>query len=317
MFKKSLCGSVGLMLVAALLSGRAQAASQPYVGFVVKSLSDQHWELVRAGAKKAAADMGVKLEFLGPAAETEVTQQIAMMEDLLTKKIDVLAVAPSQPATAIEVFKKADAQGVPVLLIDTDAAFDKKASFIGTGNFAAAKLGGEYFSKTLPAGSNVVVIRGALGDLTHDQRTDGFVAGIDKSKIHVLDIQPADSALDKALAVMENLLQKNKGKINAVFTTADLMALGALQAVQQAGLQDKIKILGFDGTKDAIAKIKADEMVGSIAQNPYGMGYKAIESAVRLLKKQPVDKRIDTGAFLITKANYAEAEKTLKERLSN
>jgi ribose transport system substrate-binding protein len=235
-----------------------------------------------------------------------------MMEDLITQQVDALCVAPSQPKAAVKVFDKAAEAGIPVILIDTDAPWEKKASFIGTGNYSAGKIAGEYLVNNLPKGAKIVIIRGALGDLTHDDRTNGAKDVMDEGGLEVIDIQPADSDRNKALNVMENMLQKFD-KIDAVFTTNDPMGLGALRAIRQAG--QEIIVIGFDGTPDAQKEIKKGRLTGSVAQSPYNMGYFGVENAVKLAKGETIENRIDTGAELITQENVEEIEALYKKLL--
>lgn len=278
------------------------------IGFVVKSLSDEHWLFVKAGAEAAAKKMDVDLEFIGPNKETDVIEQTSMMEDMISKNVSALCVAPSQPDAAVAPLSKAVEKGIPVLFIDTDAKLEGKTSFIGTGNYEASKSGAQYLAKLIGEGGKVVYIRGNLGDATHDARTKGAIAGFEENGITVLDVQPANSELDRAMNVMENMIQTHGDEIKGVYSGSDIMALGALRAVEQSGKD--IKVLGFDGTPATIEKTIAGEMVGSVAQSPYNMGYTGVKEAIKAAKGEAVEERIDTGSQLI---NTENAEKIMKE----
>ncbi len=266
------------------------------IGFVVKG-SDEHWIQVEKGAKAAAEEFGVNLAFTGPAKETMIEEHTAMIENNITNEVDALCVAPVQPAAQITILSRAVDAGIPLLLIDTDADVEGKTSFLGTGNYAAAGLAGEYIAEKLPAGSKVVIIRGALGDKTHDDRAQGAQDVLEEKGLEVIDVQPADSDSEKATNVMENMLQTHE-QIDAVFVTADQMALGALQAILKTDRD--IMLIGFDGSPGAQEKIKEGVMEGSVAQNPYMMGYLGVQNAIEAVKGNPVDERIDTGAKLLT-----------------
>ena len=284
------------------------------VGVVVKALSDDHWLMVRTGARAAAKDLGVNLEFLGPNAETDIMAQTSMIEDLIAKKVDALVVAPSQPKAAVSIFNKAHAQGIPVLLIDTDAPFEHKATFIGTGNYNGGKLAGEYIVNKVGSGKKAVIIRGALGDLTHDERVAGAKDAMEAGGIDIVEIQAADSDRSRALNIMENILQ-NHGDVDVVFGTNDPMTLGALRCVMQAGKADQIMCIGFDGAPNAVKEIKAGNLQGSVAQSPFKIGYYGVENAVKLLNGEEILKRIDTGTIMIDSTNVQEIEKKTAELL--
>jgi ribose transport system substrate-binding protein len=280
------------------------------VAVIVKALNNDYWKIVEAGAKAAGKDLGVEVTVLGPTAETDVSGQLAMIEDQITKKVSALAIAPSQPPSAIPFFEKAKAAGIPVVLIDTDANWDDKVSFVGTGNYNGGKLAGEFLAKKLGAGGKVVIIRGAMGDPTHDERTNGAVDVLKEKGLEIIDIQPANSERGMGMNVMENILQAHPD-VQAVFATNDEMALGAVRAIQAAN--KKIIVVGFDGSPDALKSIAAGELTASVAQNPYNIGYKGVEAAVKAAKGEPVDKRIDTGTYLVTKENVQEEQQKLNQ----
>ena len=109
---------------------KKEEAKKVKVGVVLKALNSDYWKIVEAGAKDAGKKLGVEVTVLGPNAETDVTGQISMIEDQITKKVSALVVAPSQPSSAIPVFNKAKENKIPVILGDTDAKWDDKASFV-------------------------------------------------------------------------------------------------------------------------------------------------------------------------------------------
>lgn len=283
------------------------------IGVVVKALNSDFWKIVEAGAKAAGEELGVEVEVLGPSAETAVSEQISMIEDQIAKKVSALCVAPSQPPSAIPVFEQAKAEGIPVVLIDTDAGWEDKVSFVGTGNYNGGKLAGEFLAEKLGKGAKVVIIRGAAGDPTHDERTQGAVEVLTEKGLEVLDIQPANSERELGMSVMENMLQAHPDEIQGVFATNDAMILGALRAIQAAG-KDIITV-GFDGSPDALKSIEEGELTASVAQNPYSIGYQGVVAAVKAAKGEAVEKRIDTGTNIISKDNVEEEQMRLREIL--
>ncbi len=131
------------------------------IAVVLKAVNSDYWKTVQAGAMDAGKSLGVDVKVLGPNDETDIAGQTSLMEDQIVKKVSVLVVAPSQPSAALATFDKADAAKIPVVLIDTDAKWDKKISFVGTGNLAGGQLGGKYLAEKVGKGSEVVIIRGA------------------------------------------------------------------------------------------------------------------------------------------------------------
>jgi len=273
------------------------------VAVVLKTLSSPYWKYVEAGAKAAGKDLGTDVTIVGPASESQIMEQVNMIEDSLNQGIGALVVSPSQPDTVVPVLEQAKQSDVPVLLIDTDADFSDKASFIGTDNLTAGKEGGKLLASMLKKGDKVALIAGALGNTAMDQRIKGAKEALEEAGMVIAAEQPADSDKTKANTVMENILQKN-GDIKGVFSANDDMAIGALRATESKGLN--IPIIGTDGTSEAIQSIIDGKLAGTIAQNPYEMGYQGVENAVKTIKGEKIDARIDSGIDVITKENAQE-----------
>lgn len=322
-YSKILIILVMATMMVSVLGGCGKATSstgststkQIKVAVVCKALNSDYWNFVKAGAIDAGKALGVEVSVLGPNAETDIAGQTSMMEDQIVKGVSALVVAPSQPSAAIATFDKADAAKIPVILIDSDAKWDKKKSFVGTGNLNGGKVAGEFLVSKLSKGDEVVIIRGALGDATHDDRTNGAKATLEAGGIKIVEIQPANSDRNMALTVMTNLLQKNP-KIKGVFATSDDMSMGALRGVQTANRKD-ILVIGFDGSPDALKSIKAGELTGSVAQSPYNIGKNGVEAAVKAIKGENVDARVDTGTTMITKDSVQQAMDDQEKILSS
>lgn len=270
------------------------------IAVVLKTLSSPYWKYVEAGAKAAGEDLGVEVTIVGPASESQIMEQVNMIEDSLNQGIGALVVSPTQPDTVVPVLEQSN---VPVLFIDTDADFSKKTSFIGTDNLTAGKEGGKLLASLLKKGDEVALLGGALGNTAMDQRIKGAKESLEEAGMVIVAEQPADSDKTKANSVVENILQNNPN-IKGIFSANDDMAIGALRATESKGI--KLPIIGTDGTAEAIQSIIDGDLAGSIAQNPYEMGYKGVENAVKAMKGEKVESRIDSGIDIITSENAQE-----------
>ena len=281
-------------------AGTSAGNSDITVGFVVKSLADQYWFIVKAGAEAKAKELGVELKFIAPNSESDIQAQVTMIEDLIAQGVDVLCVAPSSPDAVIPAFEKADAAGIPILAVDTDTIFEKKVSFIGTGNEAAAELGAKFAAEAVGTGKNAIILRGRLGDKTHDDREAGLKKGLEAGGINILEIKAADSETEKSMNTMQDLLSKYDN-IDLVITTADSMAQGAQRAVEAANRE--VAIMGFDGTIPVAEMTAEGKFLGTTAQSPFNMGAMGVENAVKAAKGEKIEARIDTGAEVVNKEN--------------
>lgn len=311
---------MGLLLVLVACGGDEEASQEAgasneggEVTVVLKTLSSPYWKFVEAGAKQAFEDHGIEGTVIGPSSEDQVVEQVNMLEDTLSRGTGALVLAASQPDTAIPVLEQYHEQDIPVLLIDTDIDWDKKTTFIGTENYEAGQEAGKLLAELLNEGDEIALIRGALGNPATDNRIDGAKDFLEENGFEIVADQPADSDRNKGMSVMENILQSNPN-VKAVYAANDDMALGALRAVQAEGLD--IPVIGTDGTIEAVESIIAGELAGSIAQNPYEMGYIGVTEAINAMEGSTIDKRIDSGVDVITSENASEKLDELNEMMN-
>jgi|GEM_PF-261233 len=273
------------------------------VGFVVKSLADQHWVVVKAGAEKAAADNGVELTFIAPNSESDVAKQVENIETLTAAGVDVICVAPSNDETVLPALENAVAAGIKIIAVDTDSSLSEKVCFIGTGNENAAHEGAVWAGQQIGEGQTAIVLRGRLGDATHDNREAGIVAGLEESGVEVLEVQAGEPTEEKGMNITENLLQKYP-EASLVITTCDAMAVGAYNAVKAAGASTKV--YGFDGTIPVAEKVAEGEILGTTAQSPFEMGVLGVETAIKIANGDTVDAVINSGQKVISQENAQE-----------
>lgn len=296
-------------------SGGGSSSEGGNYAIVVKSLADQYWVLLKAGAESKAKELGVKVEVTGPNAESEVQQQADMIQNQIGKGVDGLAVAPSSPDTVLTVLAQADSAGIPVVAVDTDLPkYENKKSFIGTGNEAAGQQGGEYAAQLVGSGKKAIVLRGRQGDTTHDQREAGIVAGLKAGGVEILEVKACDSEAEKAMNAVMDMMNRYP-EIDIVVTTADSMAQGAQRAIENAGKD--IPVVGFDGTIP-VAKLVAEGTVikGTVAQDPYHMGELCVENLIKLHNGETIDERIDSGTTMVTPDNAQQFADDLEAKVN-
>jgi len=299
----------------ALMASPSHAKDSQYrIGVVLKALDSDFWLSVKRGAEAADKKYdNAEVIILAADREINVQQQVQIVEDLITQGVNALCIAPSGSQELIPTFEKAYQAGIPVLLIDTDAPWDKKACFVGTDNYQGGTVAGSFISQSLNGKGKVALITGIMGHQTHMDRVKGAEDVFAKfPDIKIVAKQPANSERALGMQVMENILTSNPD-LDAVFCTNDEMALGALQAAEAAG--KKIIIVGFDANKDALESIIDNGLTATIAQNPFAMGLYGVENAIKLLNGEEIPKKIDTGTTLVTIDNAKEFLKQ-KEELS-
>jgi ribose transport system substrate-binding protein len=306
MNRRMLCAAALLALCVAASCHRGEKSGIE-IALVTKALDSEWWQRVKAGAEEAArAHPGVNLVVLAPEREVNIDQQVSILEDQITRGVSAIAVAPAGISEILPVLDRAKAAGIPVVIVDTDVNWPSKASFVGADNKRAGRLAGEFIVKTVGGTGKVAVIRGILGIATHEDRLAGFREALAQAPgIECVAVQPANSERALGMSVMENYLSTYPD-LKAVFATNDQMALGAAEAVSARNLSGKVAIVGVDATGEGVRAVQAGRLAADVAMFPDALGRDAVEAAIKAARRQPVEKRIDTGETLVTKDNVAQ-----------
>lgn len=275
------------------------------VAVVLKTLSSEYWNYVKAGCDAAAKDLGVNVTVVGPGAESDIEPQVGLIEQQIGAGCDAIVVAPNDAGAAANALKAAVDAGIPVLAVDTDVAMEGETCFVGTSNEDAAAVGGAYAAELRGKDAKAVIIYGQEGDNTSNMRRAGYKRAMDEAGIEVLAELSGQNTTDGATKTMEDLLTSYPGQIDIVLCHNDDTATGAMNACKSAGVEG-VTIIGFDGNKSAVDLILAGDLEGTVAQQPYEMGYQVVEAAVKAAKGETVDKVIYAEAKMVTKENGQE-----------
>lgn len=285
---------------AMLLTVAVQGGEKYRFAYLVQDLGNQFWVAVSEGVKDKCAELGIDVIVLD--ARTDPAKQLANAEDAIQKKVDYILLSPWDPpsgATAVEAANKAK---IPVAVLDVGVSGGKIDTFIVSDNFEGGEIAGNYGAKLLAdkPGATAAHIQCQLGYIITQLRGDGFTKIMNDKGYKIVAKQPADSQRSLGMTVMQNILQANPN-LSLVFSENDEMALGALEAVRAANKMNQVKIIGFDGTSDAVDSIKAGELAGTVAQQPYKIGQMGVEAAVKALKGEKLPETTYVPTKLITK----------------
>jgi ribose transport system substrate-binding protein len=303
---KKICRIFGWCILALSLAGlsacakNSGASGKPKVAVVLKTLSSPFWQSALEGAREAAAQYNIELVELGPPTEDAVTEQINMMEDVLSRG-DVVGIvfAPSQPPAAVNVLNRAKEANIPVAIIDTPMPenYTNYLTFIGSNNYQIGVLGAQEMLKVLPVGAKITILEGAPGNPSMTERADGAEQVFKDAGIVIQSRQPAYSDRNQALNIIQNVLQSDPD-IAGVFSANDDQAEGAYRALTQNG--KKGVVMGVDGNRSAKESIRDGGLYGTVAQDISAMGFLGVESVYKALSGEPVEKKIDAPTPVIT-----------------
>lgn len=266
------------------------------VGFVISTQTNPFFVSLKEGAEKKAKELGIELVVLD--SQDDSAKELANMEDLITRKVDLILVNPTDSDAIVNSVIAANDANIPVITVDRASNGGEVLSYIASDNIAGGKMAGEYILEQLGGKGKAVELEGIAGTNAARERGEGFNEAIKGSDIEVVAKQTADFDRVKGLEVMENILQ-SQPEINAVFAHNDEMALGALEAIKASGKD--IIVVGFDATDDAVKAVEAGDMAATVAQQPELIGEMGIDAAVKSLKGETIEKSVPVELKLITK----------------
>lgn len=295
-----------------LMTGCARGGAEAEVVVSFNDLSQPFFVAMRRELEDEAAKLGVKVQVLD--AQNNSSKQIADLQAAAVQGAKVVIVAPTDSKALASAADDLVEQGVAVISVDRNIAGGKTAvPHVGADNVAGGRAMADWVVKTYPAGARVVVITNDPGSSSSIERVkgvhDGLAAGGPAFKI--VTEQTANSKRDQALTVTQNILTSMRDTPpDVILCLNDDMAMGALEAVRAAGLDSaKVKVIGFDAIPEALARIKAGEMVATVEQNPGLQIRTALRQAVDKIKSGAALKSVSLKPVLITSGNLTEASR--------
>ena len=284
--------------VACLLVWVSGSIAGTMIGFSVSTQVNPFYKAMADGVRDEAKALGMDATILN--AEDKLEKQIADVEDLIQKKVQVIVINATHDGAAAVLNKAAEA-GIPVVTLQRGVPGAKVASHIGTDNVVIGREGAEWVVKALNGKGNVVVMEGIPGAASSEDRKKGSAEVWPKYPgIKIVAQQSGKYDRAVALSVMENILQAQP-QVDAVFCFNDEMAMGALAAVK-AAKRTGIKITGMDANKDARDSVANGELAMTVALPPYDIGKMGATHAKWLISKEkPVPPRTVMPVSFITK----------------
>lgn len=309
-------GGKWLILGAALaLGGCAQKPAAPVevplqppvVALVIKTLTNPFFIEMEKGARRAEGELGFVLKVKSGAQETSIDQQIAIIEGLIQDKVAAIVVAPGSSTELIPVLKKAQDQGIRLVNIDNqiDPVAAEKAGlrripFISVDNVQGATLVVRYLVKDVKAPAEAAILEGIREAANANQRRVGAEKAFAENKnIRLVASETANWKIDEGRDVTEQLFRRHP-RVRYLFAANDMMALGALEYLKDAGLTS-VSVAGYDALEQARTAIVDGRLMATVDQQADLQGYIGCVTAMRLLKGDPVEPLVMVDVRLVTK----------------
>lgn len=292
-----------------LLAACGQASGKPVVGVVPKGTNHTFWQSVHAGAIKAGEEFELEILWNAPQMEIDSARQIAIVENLITRRADGIVLAPVDEDALVTVVERAADQGIPVAIFDSAIKTDRIITFVVTDNYQGGVMAAERMGEILGGAGKVGVIGFMPGSASTMKREAGFVETV-AEKFPGIDVvgvkfNMADRA--KALAEAENLLTAHPD-LAGFFADNESSVDGTVQAVKQRGLAGKVKIVGFDASETLVDDMRAGVIDSIVVQDPFKMGYESTRQLATHLAGGEPERHIDSGAYLLRPENVDTPE---------
>ncbi|QDS92933.1 D-ribose-binding periplasmic protein precursor [Roseimaritima multifibrata] len=282
------------------------------IAVIPKGTSHEFWKSVHFGAQKAADEAGnVEIIWRGPVVESDTGSQIETVKNMITMNVDGIVLAPNQKGGLVDAVEESIAEGIPVVIFDSGLDEGPEIiSYVATDNYHGGKLAAQQMAKSINEKGNVILLRYLPGSESTEQREEGFLAGLeDFPEIKVVSSdQYAGESATTAKQMADQLLQQHGKDLAGIFAVCEPNANGTLEALRNAGLNGKVKLVAFD-TSDALIEAMSDgSCSGVVLQDPIAMGYQAVKAILAELDGKPTEAVINTGEHVATPENMKEPE---------
>lgn len=283
-------------------SAPTAAPDKKRVGLVMKTLTNPFFIEMEKGARRAERELGVELLVKTAAQETSIAQQIQIVDDLITAKVDAIVIAPGDSQRLVPVLKKAADAGIK--LVNIDNRLDPQAlrqaglapvPFISVDNEKAAYASVKFISDRARPGTQAAIIEGIRSaNNAHDRMLGAKRAFADNKAIQLVASESANWKIDEGYAVARQIFTKFP-EVKLLFAANDMMALGALKYLKESQ-RSLVKVASYDALREAVAQVNAGHLAVTVDQQAAEQGFQGVALAARLLKAEvvPLVMLIDT-----------------------
>ena len=276
-------------------------AEKPKIALVMKTLTNPFFIEMEKGAREAEQSLNIELIVKTAAQETSIEQQISIVEDLIEQQVDAIVIAPGDSRNLIPVLKKAQDAGITVINIDNrlDADYANELGlqpvpFISVNNEQGAYLSARVLVEAISTPTQAAIIEGIREARNSQERKAGALRAYGENPyIHLGASETAHWKIDEGYEVTRALLAKHP-ELRILFCANDMMALGALEAIEEMGRVD-VLVAGYDALPEALQAIREGKLQSTIDQQAGNQGYMGVLYATRALRgeKLPLETMLD------------------------
>ena len=299
--KKTLCIALAFIMCLALVAcgnnpapaasdDTASEASNWTFGLSIKNQTSEYWNTLTAGETARCEELGIK--YIVHNQADDATEMVTGCENLIAQGVDALIISPAKQEALTEIVALAHEEGIPVIIVDMGGGQSDYDCFIRSDGFVGGQMAADKALKLLEAegitSGEYGVIRAAESSIFTIYRGDGYIDAMDAAGFTCVAKSHANAVTDLAYNAMKDILIASPNVVS-IFCENDLMAMGAANAIEEAGRTGDIVVIGFDNNAAAADYLKEGKMAATIAQDPSGLGAAGVDAAAALLRGETLD----------------------------
>ena len=299
--------SLAFVLTLSMLGSAFAQNEDTTIGLVTINLQALFFNQINDGATQAAEEAGVDLNIVD--GRNDPARQVDAIETFITQGVDAIIVVAIDVEGIVPAVQSAQDAGIPVVAIDARIEVPPANTFIGVDNLGAGEEAGTYtrdFVANEMDGSAQIGIVGALNSFIQNQRRDGFVNILEGAEgIEIVGTVDGQNVQETALSAAENLVTGNPD-LNIIYATGEPALIGAIAAVESQGAQDRVTIIGWDLSEQAIRGIDEGFVQAVVQQDPFQEGVQAVEASLSLVNGEEASEEILIPITIVTQDNVNE-----------
>jgi len=298
-----------VLLFITLSLAACQHRTKKLIAVVPKATSHLFFVSVHAGVLAAERDLGVEVLWNGPQDETDYSRQIEIVDSMITRRVDALAISATDRTALVAPVRRAMQAGIPVTVFDSGLDLTGYVTFVATGNYAAGQTAARTLAELIHGQGKVAELMQKPGGNSTADRERGFDDTMAKEfpAISVVARQYGMGDPAKSRNAAEDILTAHPD-LNGLFGSAEANSIGAIKAIQARGLSGKIKLITFDSSEIHLAGLKDGTVDVMLVQDAYRIGYEAVHSLVMKLNGETPPQQMDLSVHVIRKQDLGQAD---------
>ncbi|SCN22677.1 D-allose-binding periplasmic protein precursor [Clostridium sp. N3C] len=276
--------------------------------FIGQNSADPFWKEVMRGVEESAEDNNVVVEIYAPRFN-DPTEELKYIDIATISKVDGIITHVTNSEGFTDLINKAVSKDIPVITFENDDAKSNRNAYIGTNSFMVGKEAARLLAEATGGKARIAIISsddGSQGSIEHNAKMYGFSTTLKNyPDMKVVKSYSSKMGVLSAEEITQNIIESDE-EINAIFTLTSADTLGSVQFIVNSNKVGQIAVVGYGNSEEILRYIDKEIIYGTIASDPYNMGYESIKSLIAIKSGEIVPEFIDTDIQVITKKNLDE-----------